>query len=91
MRNTPIPLDIIFIGKNKQILNIAANAKPMSDCSYVSHGPTQYVVEVPAGFSKKYELKKGMGIEWERITKTLGPDPTTRPSNPYLDIYEKMQ
>ena len=43
MRNTPTPLDIIFVSANGRVIRIAANTKPMSDTVYSSNGPARYV------------------------------------------------
>ena len=66
MRNTPVPLDIIFIGENSCVKNIAESTRPMSDESYHSKGPAQYVLEVRAGFSERYGIKAGHCIRWQR-------------------------
>jgi len=64
MRNTYIPLDMIFINADKKIVTIHKNTKTLSDQSYASTEPAQYVVEVSAGFSDKYSLKTGDKIDW---------------------------
>ena len=66
MRNTPLPLDIIFIGENFCIKNIAENTRPMSDETYYSRGPVKYVLEVRAGFSKRHGIREGDCIRWQR-------------------------
>jgi uncharacterized membrane protein (UPF0127 family) len=91
MRNTPIPLDIIFVNKNREIINIAANTAPMSDHSYISHGPVRYVVEVRAGFCKKHRIKKGMGIEWKRQPSHREPNPAMESADPYWHIYDRIE
>jgi uncharacterized membrane protein (UPF0127 family) len=65
MKNTIIPLDIMFVDENKQILNIHENTKPMSEASLPSKGDARYVVEVIGGFSKKYGVKPGDKINWQ--------------------------
>ena len=64
MRNTEIPLDMIFVDSSKTILNIAKNTTPYSDSSYTSTGPAKYVVEVNRGFTGRYNIKKGDKISW---------------------------
>ena len=59
MRNTYIPLDIIYINSAKEIVHIAQNTKPLSDDPITSIYPAVYVLEVNAGFANAYELKKG--------------------------------
>jgi len=64
MRNTYISLDMIFVNSDKKIVTIHKNTKTLSDQSYASTEPAQYVVEVCAGFSDKYSLKTGDKINW---------------------------
>jgi len=64
MRNTYISLDMIFVNADKKIVTIHKNTKVLSDQSYASTEPAQYVVEVIAGFADKYSLKVGDKISW---------------------------
>jgi uncharacterized membrane protein (UPF0127 family) len=66
MKNTPISLDIIFVGENGCVVNIAECTTPMSDKIYRSEGPIKYVVEVKAGFAKYFKIEKGICIRWRR-------------------------
>ncbi len=67
MKNTPISLDIIFIGKNGCIVNIAESTTPMSEKHYRSDGPIKYVVEVRAGFAKRFKIDSSTCIRWHRL------------------------
>jgi hypothetical protein len=67
MKNTPVSLDIIFIGGNGCIVNIAESTMPMSDHSYRSNGPIKYVVEVRAGFTKRFKIDSSTCIRWRRL------------------------
>lgn len=64
MKNTIIPLDIIYVGANKKIVSIQKNAVPYSEKSLPSEGDAQYVVEVNAGFADQYGLKPGDAISF---------------------------
>jgi uncharacterized membrane protein (UPF0127 family) len=64
MRNTLISLDMIFINSNKKIITIHKNTKVLSDQSYQSSAPAQYVLEVNAGFTDKYNIQAGDKIDW---------------------------
>ncbi len=64
MRNTYIPLDMIFVNSNKEIVTIHANTTPMNEKSYISTAPALYVVEVNAGYCNKNNIKEGDKIDF---------------------------
>lgn len=64
MRNTIIPLDMIFIDSTKTILNIAKSTTPYSDNSYTSVGPAKYVLEVNGGFADRHQIRQGEKVNW---------------------------
>ncbi|MCB0720884.1 MAG: DUF192 domain-containing protein [Ignavibacteriae bacterium] len=64
MKNTILPLDIMFIGKDKKIVKIHKNTTPFSEKDLPSEKPAMYVVETVAGFADKYGLKEGDSIEF---------------------------
>ncbi|HBP51137.1 MAG: hypothetical protein US68_C0009G0020 [Candidatus Shapirobacteria bacterium GW2011_GWE1_38_10] len=68
MKNTLIPLDIIFINSNNQITDIyTASPQPgKSDFQltlYQSTAPSIYVIELNAGLAQKLNLKPGDKID----------------------------
>ncbi len=65
MKNTFIPLDIIFIDENKKINTIHPNATPHSETSLPSNGNAQFVLEVRGGFCQDYGVKVGDIVEWK--------------------------
>ena len=67
MRNTYIPLDIIYLDKNKQIVSIAKNATPLSEESRPSEGNAMYVLEINGGLSDKLGLTKGDRMSYESL------------------------
>ena len=58
MKNTYLPLDMIFIGVDGRISRIAANTKPLST-SLSSGGRARYVLEVNAGAARKLGITVG--------------------------------
>ena len=66
MANTPIPLDIMFVAADSQIVNIVRRTRPLSRENVVSTGPAQYVVEVRGGFSDRFGLDETAKIRWRR-------------------------
>jgi uncharacterized membrane protein (UPF0127 family) len=67
MKNTILPLDIIYINTKNQILTIQKNTIPYSEESIPSNGPAKYVVEVNAGYCDRHSIKTGDHIEWKRL------------------------
>ena len=65
MRNTYIPLDIIFVSEDLKILNIRANAPPQTLESQSSIGDALYVVEVIGGFCEQYGVEAGDEIRYQ--------------------------
>lgn len=64
MRNTYIPLDMVFVNSKYKIVTIHHNTAPMNENSYFSTEPALYVVEVNAGFCNKNNIKEGDQIEF---------------------------
>lgn len=67
MKNTKIPLDLIFISKDKKIVDIKENFLPclQVSCSYYkSNQPAKYVLEVNAGFVQKNQILIGEEINF---------------------------
>ena len=65
MKNTLIPLDIIYVDSDKIIVSIQKNTTPLSKQNLPSEGDAQYVIEVNAGFSDTYGLKAGDKVEFQ--------------------------
>ena len=64
MKNTYIPLDIIFVNSEKIIVTIHPNTRPLKEWSYASTQPSQYVVEVNAGFCNRHHISTGDRIDF---------------------------
>ncbi len=65
MKNTLIPLDIIFISAGKEVVSIANAVPCMGDpCPhYPSRGPAKYVVEVNTGFTEANLINVGDKVD----------------------------
>ena len=66
MRNTVLPLDILFVNAKKQVVKIHRNTTPFSEKSLPSEKPSLYVIEVNSGFTDKFRITEGMQIDWRR-------------------------
>jgi uncharacterized protein len=78
MKNTRIPLDIIFIDSTGKIVSISQNAVPgQLSPTYNSESDAKYVIEIPAGTSKTQGLEKGKTIDIQNLlqnTTTFNPN-----------------
>jgi uncharacterized membrane protein (UPF0127 family) len=62
MKNTRIPLDMIFIDANRRIVGIERDVPPcrVQDCpSYGPDADSRYVLEIAGGVAKQHGLKNG--------------------------------
>jgi hypothetical protein len=64
MKNTVIPLDIIFIGVDHKILNIAAKATPYSEEPLPSAGKVSGVLELNGGRAAALGIGPGDTVDW---------------------------
>ena len=64
MKNTVIPLDIIFIGTDGKVLNISANAAHYSLEPRSSEGVTKAVLELNGGRAAELGIAPGTRVEW---------------------------
>jgi len=62
MRNTYIPLDMVFIGNDWRIRHIAYDAEPFSTDVISSMRPASRVLEIGAGQARKLGLSVGDGV-----------------------------
>ncbi|MBD3329153.1 hypothetical protein GF357_01525 [Candidatus Dojkabacteria bacterium] len=69
MKNCYVDLDMIFLNKNWEIVDIVHSAKACYEdpCpTYGSKQPYRYVLEVNAGFAESNSIKVGNLIKWQR-------------------------
>ncbi len=64
MRNTVIPLDMLFIGPDHKIVNIIANAEPYSLESRPSAAPVIAVLELNGGRAAQLGIGPGATVSW---------------------------
>lgn len=67
MKNTLIPLDIIWINENKEVVFISENTQPCKEDSCPTVSPNQkakYVLEINGRTSKEIDLKVGERLEF---------------------------
>ena len=67
MRNTFIPLDMLFITADGVVKNIHVNARPHDPTGIPSDGPVQFVLEIPGGRSVELGIEAGDTVTHPRI------------------------
>jgi uncharacterized protein len=64
MKNTLIPLDMVFVRADGSIANIAANTVPLSLEPVPSDGPVKAVLEIAGGRAAELGIKPGDKVAW---------------------------
>ena len=70
MRNTYVPLDMLFIDPEGRITQIAADIRPLSDAVIASREPVRAVLELRAGVTAKLGIRPG-----DRVVHPLFTEP----------------
>lgn len=66
MKNTFIPLDILFAKSDGSVISIAENTVPQSLESIGSTEPVMFVLELNAGITEHLAIEPGSQLIWER-------------------------
>jgi len=69
MKNTLIPLDMIFITPDLHIAGIVANAQPETETERMVPARSQYVLEIGGGLSQRLGLRAGEPVELHGIAR----------------------
>ena len=67
MKNTLIPLDMIFITPELRIAGIVANAAPETETERMVPARSQYVLEIAGGLSERLGVRAGETVELRGI------------------------
>lgn len=59
MKNTLIPLDMVFVDSEGRILEIAENTEPLSETVIASSGPARAVIELNGGTARRLGIRSG--------------------------------
>jgi uncharacterized protein len=63
MRNTLVPLDMLFVDKSGQVVGIVAQAEPQTLDQRTVGRPSLYVLEVAGGWAEKTGIAPGTRVE----------------------------
>jgi uncharacterized membrane protein (UPF0127 family) len=69
MKNTYLPLDIIFINSTHQVVGVVHHAEPLTMTPRSIPTPAQYVLEVNAGFAKRFGVDPDTAVTFVGLPK----------------------
>lgn len=72
MKNTPIPLDMIFINRDLKVVGIVEQTVPFSLDSRSVDAPSQYVLEINGGLAKRHGIQTGNRVRFDSIAPQSG-------------------
>jgi uncharacterized protein len=75
MRNTLIPLDMLFIDKRMRVVGVVQWAEPQTLTSRTVGKPALYVLEVPGGWASRTGVRAGSTVELEGALKSRSGQP----------------
>ena len=67
MKNTPLPLDMIFINRERKIVGIVEQTVPFSLDPRSVTAPSQFVLEINGGLAKRHAIKAGDAVRFDGI------------------------
>jgi uncharacterized membrane protein (UPF0127 family) len=67
MKNTLIPLDMIFIGADHSVAGVVANAQPLTLTPRNVDEPSQYVLEIGGGLAARLGIRAGARVDFHGV------------------------
>jgi uncharacterized membrane protein (UPF0127 family) len=64
MKNTPLPLDIIFIAADGEVVHVAADARPYDETIIESLAPAKAALEIQGGLAAQLGIVPGAVVAW---------------------------
>ena len=71
MKNTHIPLDMIFVSSAMAVVGIVQNAEPLTETSRAVGTPSQYVVETNGGFAASHGIVSGTRVAFFSVPRRV--------------------
>ncbi len=69
MKNTLIPLDMLFISDDGHVVGIVENAAPLTETERSVGKPSRYVLEVNGGWSAAHGVRAGDRVRFENVPR----------------------
>lgn len=65
MKNTPLPLDMIFINSDRKIVGIVEQTTPFSLDPRSVPAPSKFVLEINGGLAKRHGIRAGDSVRFD--------------------------
>jgi hypothetical protein len=69
MKDTFLPLDMIFVNANRIVVGVVQSARPNTPGPYSVRSPAKFVIEVNAGFTDHYGIGIGTPVHLETVLR----------------------
>ncbi|SET29060.1 DUF192 domain-containing protein [Oceanicella actignis] len=79
MKDTPLPLDILFIDARGVVTRVHERATPFSETPLPSGGPAAMTLEINAGLARRLGLGPGAQLRHPRLDQTRAAWPCAAP------------
>jgi uncharacterized membrane protein (UPF0127 family) len=73
MKNTYLPLDLIFVSQGLEVVGVVEGAEPLTESPRTVGKPSRYVVEVNAGFARERGIGPGTRMRLELASRRAPP------------------
>lgn len=67
MKNTLIPLDMVFISSDLTVAGVVANAEPLTRTGRTIGTPSRHVLELAGGYAASHGIGRGTKVRFENI------------------------
>jgi uncharacterized protein len=67
MKNTLIPLDMVFIGADRHVVGVVQNAAPETETERKVDAPSQYVLEIAGGLAAELGIHPGEAVDFRGV------------------------
>lgn len=65
MKDTPLPLDMIFVAPDGRIVGVVESAEPRTETPRRAGAPSRYVLEVPGGWTRRAGVDTGGRVRFD--------------------------
>jgi uncharacterized protein len=78
MKNTLIPLDMVFIGSAQEVVGVVHDAEPLTLTPRTVGKPSRYVLEINGGVATSMGIDVGSTVRWKNFFPTASDQSGTK-------------